>query len=84
MIAGEKYYNGEHDILKRKRTIIGADGQLQEVENLPNNRLIDNQYSKLVDQKVNYLLSKPPVFDTENKNYGELLKNFFNNRFYGH
>lgn len=81
MIAGEKYYNGEHDILKRKRTIIGADGQLQEVENLPNNRLIDNQYSKLVDQKVNYLLSKPPVFDTENKNYGELLKNFFNNRF---
>ncbi|MDD3022219.1 MAG: phage portal protein, partial [Alphaproteobacteria bacterium] len=25
-IAGELYYNGEHDILKRKRTMIGEGG----------------------------------------------------------
>jgi hypothetical protein len=28
MIHGEKYYKGEHDILHRKRTVIGKDGLL--------------------------------------------------------
>ena len=82
MFIGEQYYNGNHDIMHRRRTIIGEDGKLQEVENLPNNKVIDNQYAKIVDQKVNYLLAKPPTFETENKMYGELLKEVFNNRFY--
>jgi len=81
MIAGEKYYNGDHEILKRKRTVIGEDGLLQEVENLPNNKVIDNQYAKLVDQKVNYLLAKPPTFETENDAYAKMLQDIFNNRF---
>lgn len=81
MFIGEQYYNGNHDIMHRRRTIIGEDGKLQEVENLPNNKVIDNQYAKIVDQKVNYLLAKPPTFETENKMYGELLKEVFNNRF---
>ncbi len=81
MITGESYYQGEHDILKRKRTVIGEDGKLQEVENLPNNKVIDNQYGKLVDQKVNYLLAKPLIFETENDTYADLLKDIFNNRF---
>jgi len=81
MLTGEEYYEGNHDILKRKRTIIGQDGKLQEVENLPNNKDIDNQYAKLVDQKVNYLLSKQPTFETENDTYGDALKEIFNNRF---
>ena len=81
MFIGEQYYNGNHDIMHRRRTIIGEDGKLQEVENLPNNKVIDNQYAKIVDQKVNYLLAKPPTFETENKMYSELLKEVFNNRF---
>ena len=81
MFIGEQYYNGNHDIMRRRRTIIGEDGKLQEVENLPNNKVIDNQYAKIVDQKVNYLLAKPPTFETENKMYGELLNEVFNNRF---
>lgn len=81
MIEGENYYNGEHEILKRKRTVIGEDGKLQEVENLPNNKIIDNQYAKLIDQKVNYLLGKPLTFETKNDTYSELLKDIFNNRF---
>lgn len=81
MIVGENYYNGEHDILKRKRTVIGENGTLTEVENLPNNKVIDNQYSKLVDQKVNYLLAKPITFETENETYADLLGDIFNNRF---
>ena len=74
MLTGEKYYAGEHEILNRKRTVIGENGVLVEVENLPNNKIIDNQYSKLIDQKVNYLLGKPLTFDTENVDYQKALK----------
>lgn len=81
MITGEKYYLGEHDILYRKRTVIGENGELQEVNNLPNNRIVDNQYAKLVDQKVNYLLGQPLTFDTDNKKYQDELKKIFNKRF---
>lgn len=81
MIDGEKYHEGKHDILKRKRTIIGENGQLETVDNLPNNRIVDNQYGKMVDQKKNYLLGQPIVFNTENKVYGKLLKKIFNKKF---
>lgn len=69
-IKGADYYEGRHDILNRKRTIIGADGKLQEVDNLPNNRLIDNQYALMVDQKTNYLVGKPFTVNCQNKAYG--------------
>jgi len=81
MINGEKYYEGNHDILSRKRTVIGADGKLEEVKNLPNNRIVDNQYGKMVDQKKNYLLGQPIVFNTENDIYTKLLKKMFNKKF---
>ena len=80
-IKGHLYYDNEHDILTRKRTIIGEGGKLEEVENLPNNRIIDNQYGKLVNQKANYLLGQPFVIDGENEQYVELLKKVFNKRF---
>ena len=54
-IKGHLYYDNEHDILTRKRTMIGEDGKLQEIENLPNNQVMDNQYAKMVNQKSNYL-----------------------------
>lgn len=81
MLDGERYYQGQHDILQRKRTVIGQEGILQEVENLPNNRIVDNQYKKMVDQKNNYLLGQPILVQSENKIYGELLKEFFNKKF---
>ena len=66
-LDGERYYMGDHDILSRKRTVIGEGGELQEVRNLPNNHIVDNQFAKLVDQKVNYLLSKPITFECDNE-----------------
>ena len=62
-IAGEAYYSGDHDILARKRTVIGPDGKLMVVENLPNAHVIDNQYGLMVDQKTNYLVGKPFTFN---------------------
>ena len=81
-IKGADYYEGRHDILNRKRTIIGADGKLQEVDNLPNNRLIDNQYALMVDQKTNYLVGKPFTVNCQNKAYADALNNVFNKRFH--
>ena len=65
MIDGDRYYTGDHDILKRQRTAIGPDGKLIVIENLPNNRIVDNQYAKHVDQKANYLLGQPISFSCE-------------------
>ena len=42
----------KHDILKRKRTVIGEDGELTEVTNIPNARLVNNQYGKMVDKRL--------------------------------
>ena len=79
-LDGEAYLDGDHSILRRKRTAIGNNGDLVEVKNLPNNRIVDNQYEKAVQQKTNYLLGKPITFDAKNKAYAEALTRLFNRR----
>ena len=74
MIAGDNYYSGKHDILHKKRTAIGDDGKLVEIENLPNNKIVDNQYRKMVIQKSNYLVGQPFALRCKNKTYVEALK----------
>lgn len=81
-VLGEKYYDGEQDILNRTRVVIGEKGELSEVVNLPNNKILDNQYAKMVDQKVNYLLGKPLTFDTDNDMFKEALQGVFDKRFH--
>lgn len=82
MLTGERYYQGEQDILYSQRSIIGVGGKCETVDNLPNNQIIDNQYAKLVDQKVNYQLGKPFFANTENAAYQEELKKIFNKKFF--
>lgn len=80
-LQGEAYYRGVHDILFKKRMIIGEDGKLVEAKNLPHNQKVDNQYAKMVDQKKNYLLGQPISFDCDDKKYVEALKKVFNKKF---
>ena len=80
-IKGALYYDSEHDILGRRRTVIGEDGKPETVDNLPNNLIVDNLYAKLVNQKANYLLGQPFVLDGKNKRYLRLLKQIFGKRF---
>ena len=80
-IKGYAYYNNDHDILHRRRTMIGQDGKLETVTNLPNNRVIDNQYAKVVNQKANYLLGQPITFEGQNGAYIAHLKNIFDRQF---
>jgi SPP1 family phage portal protein len=81
MLIGERYYRNKPDILTRKRQIIGENGELVEVENLANNKLMHGFIRKLVDQKVGYLLSKPMSIQTDNETYLDLLSAYFNKSF---
>ena len=74
MLSGENYFAGKHDILHKKRTAIGDDGKLMEIENLPNTKIVDNQYRKMVIQKSNYLVGQPFVFQSENQAFEEAVK----------
>lgn len=80
-IKGAMYYSGDHDILKRKRTVIGERGEREEITNLPNNRAVYNLYGKLVTQKANYLLGKPFVLQGDNAKYINALKEVFDRSF---
>lgn len=82
MIDGDLYYDYEHAIKHKKRMVIGKDGKMVEDKHLPNNKFTDNQYGNMVDQKVNYLLSKQLTFKTENTAYADALKQIFNKRFH--
>lgn len=68
-LLAEQYYSGDHDILRREKKVIGSDGKLVKIDNVANNKLVDNQYRKLVDQKTNYVLGKPLTIATENDDY---------------
>ena len=79
-LLAEKYYDGDHDILQRERTVMNAQGTLTPVYNLPNNRLVDNQYRKLVDQKTNYVLGKPLTIATSKDEYLTKLYGVFDKK----
>ena len=79
-LLAEKYYLGEQDILKREKKVIGADGQLITINNVANNKLVDNQYKKLVDQKTNYILGKPITISSSNDQYQTELGKLFNKK----
>jgi SPP1 family phage portal protein len=74
MIAGENYYNGKHDILFKQRTAIGENGKLTILDNLPNNKIVDNQYKKMVDQKIQYIVGQPFLIKSENQQFVDAVK----------
>ena len=80
MLLGRDYYLGIQDILERERMVIDEYGKLVAVDNLPNNRIVDNQYAKLVDQKTNYALGKPMTIATSNETYLEELHKIFDRK----
>ena len=81
MIVGKRYFDGDHDILNKQRQAVDANGNTRTVNGLPNNRIVDNRYAELVDQKVSYLLSKPLEVRTDDEGYGKQLDTIFNQTF---
>lgn len=76
MVDGDLYYRGKHDILHKKRTAIGENGELITLDNLPNSRIVDNQFRKMVDQKANYLVGQPFVIRSDNQAFVDALQPF--------
>lgn len=75
IVTSYEYYNNKQEILYKKRLGIGeVKGTREVIENLPNNKIMRNQYSVLVDQKKNYLLTRPIGVSSENKSYQEKLQ----------
>lgn len=57
--TGREYYEGIHDIRFKKRVVVDENGNEQVIKGAPNNKIVNNKFDDLVDQKVNFLLAKP-------------------------
>ena len=79
-LLAEQYYLGNQDILKREKKVIDADGNLTPINNVVTNRIVDNVYAKLVNQKTSYCLGKPIIISTSNDEYYDCLRKVFNKR----
>lgn len=82
MLLGEKYYMGDQDILYRQMKMIGQDGVPVVLNNVVNNKLVDNQYKKMVDQKTNYALGKPITIATDDDKYLLELNKIFDKKMF--
>jgi len=80
-LEAEEYYDGTQAVQHRRRLALDDDGKLVELPHLPNHRMVDNQYAKMVDQKTNYSFGRPFSFDTENAQYAEALNKILGARF---
>ena len=81
VVTAYNYYEGKHDILRKKRELIDKDGERTELPYLPNNRIIDNQYANAVAKKVNYLTGKPFTITSNSDEYNEKLKKYLDRKF---
>lgn len=71
MLEAESYYRNRSDVQKKTN----------DVANRSNTRIEHPILKKLVDQKANYLLSKPWTVDTANGAYGDALNIVFDQTF---
>lgn len=82
MFSSRDYYNANNvEVMRKQRRVIGENGNLIVCQRLENTKLAHSFLHKLVKQKVSYLLSKDFSIQTKNKQYEDLLYEFFNKDF---
>ncbi len=81
MVDAYNYLIGNHDILKRKRGLWTSNDSFVESKRLPNNKIVDNQYAKVVEQKTNYLFARELTIECKNKEFEGKIKSLFDKRF---
>lgn len=81
-LDAEKYYAGDHDINYRERTVVGASGRLEPVKNVANNKILNNIYRHMVDQKRNFSFGKPFLITGDNDTAVTELRKFFDDHFF--
>lgn len=80
MIKGEEYYKVENDILKRKMIRYEDESPVEDTTK-PNNTLAHGFMKNLIDDKVNYLLSKPYTMSCDDENYLKSIQKLLGKRF---
>lgn len=81
MQVGIDYYHYKQAIDDKKRAVIGKDGKFIIAKSLPNTIIKDNQYSRALDQKRDYVLSRKPNINSKNKEAVKYLDDFVDKRF---
>lgn len=71
MVEGERYYRNRSSVQRKTNEVVKRS----------NTKIEHPILKKLVDQKANYLLSKPWTVDTGNQKYGEALNEIFDPTF---
>jgi len=80
MLVGKHYFFNRNDICQRQRYYIDRKGEPHMCELLTNTKLTHPFIRKLVNQKINYLLSKDFTIQGDEK-YVEHLRDYFNDKF---
>lgn len=80
---GQRYYEGEHDILNYQIYYYDADGQLQLDRFKSNIRISHPFFTELVDQQVQYMLSGDGnIIRSDLPELQAMLDDYFNDDFY--
>ena len=79
MIDGDRYYRNKTDIMLKKRMYLNRFDKPCESPNLANTKLQHDYFRSLVNQKVDFFLSKQFSITCENKAFSEILNNTFVN-----
>ena len=80
MLTGESYFKGNNDILKRQMIRYEDEKAVLDVTKA-NNKLNHPAYTKMVNEKINYLLTKDYSLVCEDESYLEYLKSILGKKF---
>lgn len=80
MITGQKYYEVDNDIKKRKiqRQV---EGETIEESYKANNKIAHSKYKTMVDEKINYLLARDYSLECDNEEYVNKVKSVLGKHF---
>ncbi len=81
--AGQKYYDGEHDILQYRIFYINKEGNLKEDLTKSNIRTPHPFFHEIAEQEVAYILSNGIQFKADPEELQEYLKPYFGDMFIG-
>lgn len=80
---GQKYYDGEHDILNARVFYIDNTGKVREDVTKSNARIPHPFFQEIADQEVAYILSGGIRFETKEPELKKYLKPYFGDYFLG-
>lgn len=79
--TAEKYYKNNSELRDKKRTFIDRKGVVREDDKLTNSKIFNPFFKKLVNQKVNFLLSEEPTFSSQNETLNDDFSKYLDKDF---